>query len=197
LRPEEPQSYRDLALVLGREKHYQRAIELLYRVVLTRWDRFPEIELTALTELNNLIVKARAAGQSGFAVDPRLVRNLDLDVRIVLTWDADLTDMDLWVIEPSAEKAYYGHPGTTIGGLVSKDFTQGYGPEEYLLHRAMRGMYKVQTNFYGSQAQTLIGAVTVQLTLYTNYGRPNEKRRAVTLRLTDKKETLTVGVLEF
>ena len=31
----------------------------------------------------------------------------------------------------------------TIGGLVSRDFTQGYSPEEYLVRRAAHGMYKI------------------------------------------------------
>jgi len=197
LRPEEPQSLRDLALALAERKEYRRAVELLYRVVLGEWDRFDEIELIALMELNRTMAAAGRAGISDFAVDPRLVKLLDLDLRIVLTWDADLTDMDLWVVEPSGEKAYYGHNRTTIGGLVSRDFTQGYGPEEYLLKKAMLGTYKVQTNFYGSQAQTLIGAVTLQVDIYTNYGRPNEKKKSLTLRLTEKKETFTVGEVEF
>ena len=37
-------------------------------------------------------------------LDARLIKNLDTDVRIVLTWDADQTDVDLWVTEPSGEK---------------------------------------------------------------------------------------------
>ena len=44
-----------------------------------------------------------------------------------MTWDADLTDMDLHVIEPSGEEAYYSHNRTRIGGMVSRDFTAGYG----------------------------------------------------------------------
>ena len=28
-------------------------------------------------------------------VDPRLVKLLDVDMRIVMTWDADMTDIDL------------------------------------------------------------------------------------------------------
>ena len=50
-----------------------------------------------------------------------------------MTWHADNTDIDLWVTEPSGEKAFYQHNRTTIGGLVSRDFTQGYGPEEYMV----------------------------------------------------------------
>ena len=50
-----------------------------------------------------------------------------------MSWDADATDMDLHVVEPSGEEAFYSHNRTTIGGLVSRDFTQGYGPEEYMV----------------------------------------------------------------
>ncbi|MFH1808975.1 MAG: DUF2135 domain-containing protein, partial [Pseudomonadota bacterium] len=197
LRPEEPQSYRDLALVLGELEDYPRALELLTHVVMNRWDRFDEIEVIALMELNRMIPRAKKKGVTQIPLDPRLIKNLDVDTRIVMTWDADLTDMDLWVIEPSGEKAYYGHNRTTIGGLVSRDFTQGYGPEEYVLKKAMHGEYTVQTNFFGSSAQSMIGAVTLQLDIYTNYGRPNEQKKSVTLRLTDRKETFTVGTVEF
>ncbi|MBN1960424.1 MAG: DUF2135 domain-containing protein [Deltaproteobacteria bacterium] len=197
LRPEEPQSYRDLALVLADQNKFKRSMELLAHVVMNRWDRFEEIELIALMELNRIIPKAKAKGIKIIPIDPRLVKLLDLDVRISLSWDTDLTDIDLWVIEPSGEKAYYGHNQTTIGGLVSRDFTQGYGPEEYVLKKAMHGTYKIETNFFGSRAQSLTGAVTLQLDLFTNYGRANEKRKTITLRLTEAKETFTVGTMDF
>ncbi|MDH4128113.1 MAG: VIT domain-containing protein [Spirochaetota bacterium] len=218
LRPEEPQSYRDLALVLARradspkkhynnmlpgttlskrQKDYKQSIDLLYHVVMNQWDRFSEIEVIALTELNRLIPRALKTGIQGIPVDPRLVKLLDVDVRIVLTWDADLTDMDLWVTEPSGEKAYYSHPLSTIGGLVSRDFTQGYGPEEYLLKNAMRGEYKIEANYYSSSATQLIGAVTLQVDVYTNYGRPNEKRKSLTIRLENKRDSILVGKIKF
>lgn len=212
LRPEEPQSFRDLALVLERradkarkrrgarseaKKDYKRALELLAKVVMQRWQRFSEIEVIALTELNNILPKARRAGVKEIPVDPRLIKHLDMDIRIVMSWDADNTDMDLHVVEPSGEEAYYGHNRTRIGGLVSRDFTRGYGPEVYAIRRAMRGRYKVRTKFFGSSAAKLAGAVTLQVDVYTNYGRRNQRRRSLTLRLTEKKETFTVGTIAF
>lgn len=222
LRPEEPQSYRDLALVLAqRAKYslaasaavrdpemrlvksaradYRRAAELLYHVVTRKWDRFDEIELIALMELNVLLPQAHQAGVKveELGIDSRLVALLDLDVRIGLTWDADQTDIDLHVIEPSGERVYYSHNRSTIGGLVSRDFTNGYGPEEYLLRKAMHGTYKVQAKYYGSRAADLLGPVTIQLEIITNFGRPNEARKTITLRLTTKKEMIDVGVIEF
>jgi hypothetical protein len=207
LRPEEPQSYRDLALVLAHRARaatspeaarpdYQRASELLARVVMGTWDRFDEIELIALVELNDLWPRAKAAGVAAWPLDPRLEKRLDMDVRIVMTWDADMTDMDLHVLEASDEEAYYGHNLTTIGGKVSRDFTQGYGPEEYSLRRAMHGTYKIKSHFYGSSAADLIGAVTLQVDVYTNFGRPSEKRRSLTFRLTDRKEEFVLGEIE-
>ncbi|MBW2735182.1 MAG: DUF2135 domain-containing protein, partial [Deltaproteobacteria bacterium] len=141
--------------------------------------------------------KARRVGLEQIPVDPRLVKHLDMDVRIVMTWDADNTDMDLHVVEPSNEEAYFGHNRTRIGGLVTRDFTRGYGPEVYAIRRAMRGRYKIRTKFYGSSAAKLAGAVTLQVDVYTNYGRHNQRRRSLTLRLTKKKEAFTVGTITF
>lgn len=207
LRAEEPQSFRDLGLALakrGQNKNSaadcRRAIGLLARVVNKRWDRFDEIEVIALMELNALWAdfgQRFPQDKTAFPVDERLRKLLDLDLRILLTWDADLTDIDIHVTEPSGEVALYSHNLTTIGGLVSRDFTQGYGPEEYCLHQAMTGTYKIEANYYGSQSAQLMGPVTVQAEVITHFGRPNEKRKSLTLRLEEKKETVLVGEVEF
>ncbi len=34
---------------------------------------------------------------------------------------------------------YYGRNRTPSGGLVSRDFTQGYGPEEYMIRVGIPG----------------------------------------------------------
>lgn len=221
LRPEEPQSYRDLALALADRAEaatrdqlevapkaavmssaladYQRSLELLNKVVLGNWGpRFPEVELPVLMEANDILAKAHrlAGGQAILCpIDSRLLKNLDLDVRVVMTWDADQTDIDLWVTEPSGEKCFYAHNRTIIGGLLSHDFTDGYGPEEYCLRRCMSGKYLVQANFYGSRQQELTGPATVQATVITHFGRPDEKRQALTIRLKDVKQVIDLGTI--
>jgi hypothetical protein len=208
LRPEEPQSYRDLALILERRAQkvadgkkaavvdYRRAIELLTHVVMNQWERFNEIEVMALTEVNHIIPKARKLGVDDLDLDSRLIKHLDMDVPIVMTWDADLTDMHMHVVEPSGEEAYYGHNKTKIGGIVSRDFTRGYGPEVYLLHRAMKGEYAIRTRYFGSSSAKLAGAVTLQIDVFTNYGCRNEQRKSLTLRLIENKETFMVGTIK-
>jgi len=176
---------------------YARAIGLLNDVVMKHWPRFPEIEVIALMELNRLIPQAKAFGVKEIPVDKRLIAAMACDVRIVMTWDADNTDIDLHVIEPSGERAFYGHNRTTIGGLVSKDFTRGYGPEEYVIRKAMHGVYAIEAKYFGSSSAKMLGAVTLRVDIFTDFGREGEQHRSITVRLKDAKEIVKVGKIEF
>ena len=42
-----------------------------------------------------------------------------------------------------------------------------------------------------------MGPVTVQAEVITHFGRPNEKRKSLTLRLEEKSETVLAGEVEF
>ena len=193
LGPNEPQSYRDLGLAYAQDGQPQKAVDLLYQVVTRPWsDRFADIDLIALGEMNAVIARSPARVDTTH-VDARLLRNLPLDVRAVLSWDADNTDIDLWVIDPNGEKAFYSHRLTYQGGSMSRDFTGGYGPEEFSLKTAKSGKYLVQAQFYGHRQQTVAGATTLQLTLSTGFGTPRQKDEVVTLRLRGQKEVVTVG----
>ncbi len=204
LRPEDPQSWRDLALALiERGKATRSATDLsdaqtfLKKVIFTTWNRTPEIELFALEELNALmdwITRADWPAKPALIdLDPRLRKNLDLDLRVVMSWDADATDIDLHVLEPSGEEAYYGHNLTSIRGLVSRDITDGYGPEEYLLRSAPAGAYTLKAKYFGSRQQTLIGPATLAARVFTNWGRPDETSQTLTLRLTNRNDMLQIG----
>ncbi len=204
LRPEEPQSRRDLALVLselaearGRPGDAARAIDLLLEVALRGSDRFQDLDLVALMELNRIAARAERRGWAGVAlaprVDPRLRGLLDLDLRVSLSWDADLTDVDLHVVEPTGEHASFSHPATFAGGLVSRDVTQGYGPEEYVIRRAVPGSYAVKAHYYGSAQQRIVGPATLTVTLFTGWGRPEEKREVLTVRLAEPRDLEALG----
>jgi len=197
LSPDEPQSWRDLGLALAEDGQYQAAINQLWAVVSKPWNnRFPDIELVALGELNAIAARVIDTGQPALdtsAMDARLLRNLSLDLRAVLSWDADNTDIDLWVIDPNGERAYYGRQLTYQGGRMSNDFTGGYGPEEFLLRDAKPGAYTVKANFYGHNQQILAPATTLMLRLFTGFGTSAQKDETVILRLAGKKEEVTVG----
>ena len=197
IRAEEPQSFRDLSLCLAANKDYQKALDIIYAAIKKPWDsRFPEIEGIMAVEMNRIISKAGSKINTK-DIDKRLIKDMPVDVRIVLNWDTDNSDMDLWITDPYDVKCFYSHPLTYTGGRMSRDFTGGYGPEEFLIKEALAGKYKVQANYYGSSAQRITGPTTIYLEIYTNYGKPNEKKETITMQLTSEASVVDIGVMEF
>jgi hypothetical protein len=217
LRPEEPHSPRDLALALvaradarraaqaydrGRVSgDYARALELFNQVVIGDWDqRFEGIEVLALMEANRVlaIAERERLPLGRVALDPSLRRALDVDLRIVLAWDTDMTDLDLWVTEPSGERCFYSNHVTAMGGRLSRDLTGGYGPEEYAVRRARPGAYMIEADYFASSSVSLLGPTIAQATIVTDYGRASEKSESVTVRLSEGDgDAVALGTTHF
>src|SRR4029079_3467074 len=136
---EHPQSYRDLALALNESGNYSEAVDLLYKVIMGTWDsRFVGIKSIAINEMN-AIISANKGSVNTSSIDKRFIYPMPVDVRIVIEWNTDNSDIDLWVTDPRKEKCYYEHTETEIGGKISQDVTGGFGPEEFSLKNARQG----------------------------------------------------------
>ena len=220
LRPEEPQSKRDLALVLTergksawntdkRRFHddIMEAVVLLQDAAFTpparrsgsRGNDF-QTSVLALEELNGLRMWWQSMKiRSPFPwrdEDAAFCRDMPCELRIMLSWDTDETDVDLHVLEPDGEEAFYGHRRTSSGGFVSEDVTTGYGPEEYLRKTADKGVYKILANYFASHRQQLTGAATISATVYTGWGTDKETRQIMSLRLDKPKDKHPIGEIE-
>ena len=189
-RPMDAQSYRDYALGLADVGQYQKALDNLYKVVTQSYnsqtaDRDEGIEEIIIAEINNLITKyGNKLNTSG--IDKRLIQPLPVDVRVVLNWNKNDTDIDLWVTDPKGEKCYYSDPATEIGGRLSDDFTSGYGPEQFMLKKAMNGKYKIEVNYYGDRQFTISGPTTVTAEIYTRYSTGRQHRKIIVMPLEAK-----------
>lgn len=197
MKEEEPHSYRDLGLAYKENGEYQKAVETLYKVVTNSWDnRFPGIETIVLGEINAIAGKHPNSVSLKF-MNQALVKNMPMDVRVVLNWDTDNCDMDLWVTDPFQEKCYYSRKNTKLGGYMSNDFTRGYGPEEFLLKKGYPGKFKIQANYYGTRSQKLLTPVSLKLQFFTQFGKPNEQVKEVTIRLEEKSSVVDIAEIMF
>ena len=200
LAPNEPQSHRDLGLALAQSGQSQRAVDRLYEVVTGAWDsRFADADLIALAELNAVVAEAGRAGKpiDVSAIEPRLLKNLPLDVRVVLAWDADATDVDLHVIDPNGDEVFYGRNLSYQGGAITRDATGGYGPEEFALRNAKPGKYRVEANFFGHRQQVLASSTGLMLWLSSGFGTPAQQDQRTTLRLkSEGGQRVVVGEFE-
>lgn len=217
LRGEDSQSHRDLALVLsemareayadGRQddarEFLAEACEHYTVIATTPWARRAvAVSLFAVEEMNVLRAWASAQEWEGDAPDIAPITEtldgvLDCDLRITMAWDADDTDIDIHVTEPSGEEAYYGHRRTAAGGRVSEDITDGFGPELYEIHKARKGTYVIRAHYYASHQQTVFGPATCTLTVYTDWGRENQSQTVTTTRLDKERSMVPVGTASY
>lgn len=194
LAPDEPQSWRDLGLARAAAGAWQPAVDALWSAASGTWDaRFGDVDVIALGELDAIAATHRVDVS---AVDARLRRNLPLDVRVALAWDTDSTDIDLWVKDPHDEWVSYASPLSRQGGRVTRDVTNGYGPEVFALKKAIPGVYEVHAKYYGSHRQALGNGTSVMMRLTTGFGTPAEKHRDVILRLAEARDDVLVGTFE-
>ena len=211
LRSEEGQARRDLALVLSEHGKKTRdaaeltqAMALLKEAAFVNWPRRSsrrsndrQVAIIALEELNALVSWCQKHVPEAQApqLAPEFRRDLPVKIRIALSWDADETDIDIHVLEPDGEEAFYRHRRTSTGGFVGEDVTTGYGPEEYL-RKEGAGKFRILANYFASHQTELTGAVVATATVYTDWGTDQEQMQMLTMRLDSPKEKVEIGAVE-
>ncbi|MEC4005550.1 VIT domain-containing protein [Flavobacterium sp. SUN052] len=190
-RAQEPQAHRDLALVLEDNKQYQAAFDELIKGLEVNYygemsGQYEGVEDIILMDINRMMAEHKSIKTD--KLDEKYYDKMPVDVRIILNWNQMDTDIDLHIIEPTNEECYYGHRDTNAGARFSKDFTQGYGPEQYLLRNAVKGKFIIKTNYFGEGALTENGPTTVMVEVYTRKGNGTIERKLQTIQLGKVKE---------
>jgi tetratricopeptide (TPR) repeat protein len=201
-RPMEPQSYRDYALALADNGDAQAARDVFRYLLLKSYsqnilDRSRGIEEVAVMEINHLI--AKNPGLDISKIDTSLIIDVPVDVRVVINWNMDNTDIDLHVKDPSGQTCSFERRETKSGGRISADNTSGYGPEQFLLKNAIKGRYQIHVNYYGDRQFTNAGPSTVMAEIYIKYAGKAEQRQVVCLQMSSAKRFggVMVTVAEF
>ncbi|MBD8081557.1 VIT domain-containing protein [Chryseobacterium caseinilyticum] len=204
-RPFDAQSHRDYALALVDNKRPQEALNIYKSILYQEFtdeiaSRDNGIEEILIMEINNILKQNKNV--DGSKIDDRLKADLPVDIRVVINWNKDNTDIDLWVTDPKGEDCSYSHKSTQIGGRLSNDFTQGFGPEQFLLKKAIKGKYKIKTNFFGERQNILSGPTTIMAEVYLYYSDGRQERKiAVFQNQKDNKpesdSKILIGEFEF
>jgi len=190
--PDEPQSYRDLALALSTPATCREALDLFQHVADSPWDsRFADIGLIALAERNDLRTRCQNAVINDAGETTALA--LPVGLRVTLRWDLNDTDIDLHVTDPNNEEVYYAHRSSYQGGALSRDFTGGYGPEEFILRDPKPGDYQVSVVYFGSRLAQLARGATINVSLQTGFGTPGLKQQSISMRLLERTGNVLVG----
>lgn len=122
--------------------------------------------------------------------------NFNPDLVVLVYWNIDSTDLDLHIIEPSKEECYYGNKDTKLGGMLSTDVTDGFGPEMYVLPTAKAGSYEIALNYFAESDLRTKSAAKAYVEVYKYFGTPKQEvsRKTVVLKEAKNKETVETVV---
>ncbi|WP_437881691.1 YfaP family protein [Pseudomonas sp. LRF_L74] len=113
-------------------------------------------------------------------------------VRIVLGWDDPKAELDLHVVTPDGQHAYWAAPVMSNGGGLDTDSVDGPGPEMFTMTAPLRGTYLVYVNYWGNLNENGYNfeagsnqneVITSQVSLVFNENTPNEKRETFVVPL--------------
>lgn len=193
-RAHEPQSLRDYALAMEDAGKYQEAFDELIKALEVNYygemsGQYQGVEDIILMDINRLI--AEHSGIKSGKLDKKYLAKMPIDIRVIMNWNLMDVDLDLHIIEPNGEECYYAHKTTQAGARFSKDFTQGYGPEQYLIRNAIKGKYKIKTNYFGETKLTENGPATVMVEIYTTKaGKVSKTLKTIQLGKVKENEVL-------
>ncbi len=206
-RPYEPQVYLAMAQSLAQAGHADLAM-FYYEVALGgQWDdRFRDFRRIATVDYLHLlrqIASGKRKTELAQFASARLESLGDqipfdtADLVITILWNTDGTDVDLHVTEPTGEVCYYQNRQTKIGGQLTPDCTEGFGPEMYTLKKARDGKYAVQVKYFASDRNRAGTRTKVFGTIYEGWGTEQERAVQKALVLEQNKQihdVATVGV---
>jgi tetratricopeptide (TPR) repeat protein len=162
-RPFEPQAYLEEALALDAAGRLAEAARD-WEIVLARdWKRhdtqtkrvaaYHYGRMLASLAKHPRLTSAEVAALEARRRELRQREKLEpLDYQLTTHWNSDGTDIDLWVVEPSGEKCFYGNPTTSLGGEHHWDITDGLGPELYHARQSTPGTYFVLVHYFGNNS---------------------------------------------
>ncbi len=72
-------------------------------------------------------------------------------LKVVLSWEAQGPDIDLWVKDPQGKVTNYHHPGPSNGRTLDVDDRSGPGMETYTIEGSVTGTYDVAVHYYAAK----------------------------------------------
>lgn len=106
-------------------------------------------------------------------------------IRLALGWNDPKAELDLHIVTPDGQHAFWAHPSLSNGGGLDPDGVDGPGPEMFTMAAPLHGAYLVYVNYWGNlnsqgynfQAGSNVqDVITAEINLVFNENTVNEKR---------------------
>lgn len=127
-------------------------------------------------------------------------------IRVIAAWDDNQAEVDLHIVTPDGQHAFFGQPALKGGGGLDADTVDGPGPENFVMTSPMRGTYQVWVNYWGNfgndgyhfdETTRQRPIITTRITLVFNENTPRERREDFVVPLRSLGELTLVKSFKF
>ena len=117
---------------------------------------------------------------------------LSAQLRIICSWDAPEAEVDLHIITPDGQHAFWARPVLDGGGGLDVDSVDGPGPEMFTTTAPLHGTYHIYVNYWGNfgpggyhfdESALEKPVITTRITLVFHENTPREKRESFVVPL--------------
>lgn len=113
-------------------------------------------------------------------------------IRVICSWDDPDSEIDMHVVTPDGQHAWWAGPVLRNGGGLDTDSVDGPGPEMFSMTSPVRGNYHIYINYWGKLGDSGYHfdetgrrkqIITARITLVFHENTPREKRESMVLPL--------------
>ena len=194
IKPSESQAYRNLALSYQLNKQFTKAQEVhnkIYNNKYTKVNSFSGLKQTINSEYKNLVALHNSTLVATDIPD-FYKKNTEYDTRIVFEWSYFDAQFDLQIVNPQQRYYTWSHTQNEERSRIIKETAQGYGLEEFFITKKDKGEWLFNLTYYGKKTGDNSIPTYLKITVYNNFGRPNQTKKVTVKELNDlnKKETI-------
>lgn len=194
MKPSESQAYRNLALSYQLNKQFTKAQEVhnkIYNNKYTEVNSFSGLKQTINSEYKNLVALHNSTLVATDIPD-FYKKNTEYDTRIVFEWSYFDAQFDLQIVNPQQRYYTWSHTQNEERSRIIKETAQGYGLEEFFITKKDKGEWLFNLTYYGKKTGDNSIPTYLKITVYNNFGRPNQTKKVTVKELNDlnKKETI-------
>ena len=205
IRPNDEQSYRDLALIYKELGEYPIAADLYSRMLnksISMVDMLGLEETIANEAAQMYFLNTEDFNSTKFPVQslrglfPEYMwQDFGYDYRVIFDWNDPNIEFNIQFVNPNNK--YYNWSHTVIDNRdnMIDEIQYGYNTEEFIIDDSDKGEWIINIENFSIENQD--NPTYLKYTVYKNYGRPNEIKRIMVINLNEIKQKITLDTLMY
>jgi len=192
LRPNDAQSYRDLALIYQQTANYKEAMQL-YKLMLSNSIEgidFSGMQQVISNDLKHLLAFHKSRVDLTGLPSEFLNPNFKIDRRMVFEWNDFSTEFELQFVNPKLKFYKWSHTLLYNKILVNDEVRNGFSIQDFVIDDDESGEWLVNLKSLGYS--DTFNPTYLKYTLYENFGLPNETKKVKIIKLDTKGQNVTL-----